>query len=147
MKFMALVPDEVLGASVTETILQVVAAINHQVRLLAWGVSFAGTGVTDPPVRAELVRQTTAGTSAALTLVKWNNSDGDTIDATALQDFTAEPTLGDILMAERVHPQAGYELWFPVDAIPIIGAGDRLGVRVITGTAAPNVSAFMLCEE
>lgn len=148
MKFAAVVADEALGAGATETLLQVVAAANHQAKVLGWGVSFAGTGVTDEPLRAELLRQTTAGTSSALTLVKWNDSDGDTIDASALQDFTAEPTAGDILVPERIHPQAGFEIWYPEGREPVIGAGDRMGIRVITPTGVnPNVSGFMVCEE
>ncbi len=148
MQFAAVVPDEALGAAATETILQVVAAANHQVTVLGWGVSFAGTGVTDEPLQAELLRQGSAGTSSVLTLVKWNDSDGDTIDASALQDFSAEPSGPVTLHPERVHPQAGFEIWFPEGREPIIGAGDRMGIRVITPTGVnPNVSAFMLCKE
>jgi len=148
MKFVAVVPDEVLAAAATETVVQVVAATNHQVKVMGWGVSFAGVGVTDEPLRAEFCTQTTAGTSSALTLQKWNASDGDTIDATALQDFSAEPAASTVLQAERVHPQAGYEIWFPDGKEPVIAAGTRMGIRVVTPTGVnPNISAFMVCEE
>ena len=148
MIFAAVLDDEAIAASATETLIQVVAATNHQVSVLGWGVSFAGTGVTDSPVRVELIRQTSAGTSSSLTLVKWHDSDGDTIDATALQNFSAEPTSGDVISATRVHPQAGYEIWYPEGLQPVIGAGDRLGLRVITPSGVnPNVSAQMICRE
>ncbi len=148
MQFVAAVPTEDLAAGATETVVQVVAAPNHQVKVLAWGVSFAGVGVTDEPLRAELLRQTSAGTSASLTLVKWMDSDGDTIDASALQDFSAEPSGPAVLHPERVHPQAGFEIWFPEGREPKIGAGDRMGIRVITPSGVnPAVSAFMVCEE
>ena len=148
MQFAAVITDEAVTAANTETLVQVIAATNHPVKLLAWSVSFAGVGVTDEPLRVEIVRQTTAGTSSALTLVKWNDSDGDTLDASGLQDFTAEPTLGDILNATRVHPQAGYEIWYPEGKELKIGAGDRMGLRIITPSGVnPNVSGFMVCQE
>ncbi len=148
MKFVAAVPTEDLAAGATETVVQVVAATNHQLKILAWGVSFAGTGVTDEPLRAELCDQSTAGTSASLTLVKWNSSDGDTIDATALQDFSAEPAASTVLHPERIHPQAGFEIWYPDSKEPVLGAGDRMGIRVITPSGVnPAVSAFIVCEE
>ncbi len=97
MKFALVKVSEELTASATETLVQVVAATNHQVKIKKWEVSFAGVTVTDEPIEVQLTRQSSAGTSSALTPVKWHDSDGDTIDATGRQDFTAEPTTGDIL--------------------------------------------------
>lgn len=148
MKFAAVKASEEVSAAATETILQVIAATNHQVKILGWGGSFAGTTVTAEPIELQLIRQTTAGTASALTLVKWSDSDGDTIDASALHDFTAEPTAGDILSSVLVHPQTGYEIWYPEGREPIIGAGDRIGIRVITPSGvSPDATAPMVCEE
>lgn len=148
MRFVAIITPETLAAAATETLLQVVAATNHAVKVLAWGVSFQGGEPADDMIRCELLRQTTAGTSSSLTLVKWDDSAGDTLDASALQDFSGEPTAGDILAVEHAHSQAGFAIWYPDGKEPVIGAGDRMGIRVITPTGVnPNAVAQMVCEE
>lgn len=147
-KFSAVVADEAFSAAATETVIQLLAATNHAFKLLGWGISFAGTGVTDEPIRIEILRQTGAGTSSALTLVKWDDSVADTFDTSALDSFTGEPTAGDILHPARAHPQAGYDIWYPEGKEIIVGAGDRIGMRIITPTGVnPNASAYMVGEE
>jgi len=144
----ARVKDEALAASATETIVQIVAATNHRVKVVAWGVYFAGTSVTAQPVQATLQKQTSAGTSSALTVEQWQAPDDDTFDTAALQDFTAEPTKSGWEHPTRVHPQAGYEIWFPEGKEPTIEAGGRAGVEVITPAGVnPNCTAFIVFEE
>jgi len=146
-KFSAVVTDEAFSAAATETVVQVVAGTNHAFKVLGWGIAFAGTGVTDEPIRIELLRQTTAGTSSALTIVDWQPT-ADTLDSSALDSFTVEPTAGDILSATRTHPQAGYEIWYPEGKEPESAAAGRIGIRIITPTGVnPNASAYMVCEE
>ncbi len=148
MKFAAVKVSEEIAAGAPETLLQVVAATNHQIDILGWSVSFAGVTVTDEPIEVQLIRQSTAGTSSSLGLVKWEDSDSDTIDATALHDFTVEPTLGDLLTSVLVHPQGGYEIWYPAGAEPKIGGGDRMGIKVIAPAGVnPAATSQMVCRE
>ncbi len=137
--------EEALAAATAETVLQLVAAANHRVKVKEWGVFFDGVSVTAEPVLVEIVRQSTAGTSSALTPVKVDDSLPETLQTTARDKVTVEPTTGDVLDAVQVHPQQG---WKEVDSdyIYIVGGGDRLGIRV-TAPAAVNCKASMKFEE
>ena len=135
-----------LVAATAKTIIQVVAPANHRQRILGWGVFFDGTSVTAEPVQVELIRQSTAGTSAALTPVKDDDSLAESILSTARKTFTVEPTSGDILDVVEVHPQQGYEVMYPLGQEKKCGGGDRVGIRC-TAPAAVNVRAKMRVEE
>lgn len=144
----AQISEEALAAGATETLIQLVAAANHRVKILRWGVFFDGTTVTDEPIQVELLRQTTAGTASALTPVKADDSIADTLQTTAQQDFTVEPAAGDILDSIEVHPQQGYEIIYPLGQEFIIGGGDRIGLRVTTPAGVnPNARAKIVFEE
>lgn len=135
-----------LSAATAKTVLQLVAATNHRVKLLGWGVFFDGTSTTAEPVQIRLLRQTTAGTMTALTPTKRDDSIADTLLTTAQHTATAEPTAGDVLDALECHPQQGFKEWYPMGAEVIIGGGDRLGLEV-TAPATVNCRAAMTFEE
>ncbi len=143
----ALTNSEALGAAAAETVLQLVAAANHRALVVEWDISFNGQVTTDEPVVVELLRQTSAGTSSSLTINKENEADDETIQTTALQDFSAEPTGTTVIRRYYVHPQRGYA-WAAggdVKPIPIIG-GSRLGWRV-TAPAAVDCAITAVFEE
>jgi len=135
-----------LVAATAKTIIQVVAPANHRVKVLRWGVFFDGVVVTAEPIQVELTRQSTAGTSVALTPVKNDDSLAESILSTARKTFTAEPTSGDIIDVVEVHPQQGYEIIYPMGQEKRCGGGNRIGIRC-TAPAAVNVRAKMECEE
>jgi hypothetical protein len=134
MHGIASVSGVTLDAATTETMIQLAAAANHQVKISMWSVSFNGTSNTNEPVLVEVLRQTTAGTASSLTLVKKNDSEADSFDVTAQQTFTAEPSAGNVLEQHYVHPQTGMTIHYPLGGELKIGAGDRLGIRA----TAPN---------
>jgi hypothetical protein len=108
-----------LTAATIRTVLQVLAPTNIRVKVKRWGVFFDGVSVTGEPVQVELLRQTTAGTMSALTLVKKLNLGSETIQTTATHSATStEPTASDIYDAKEVHPQQGYEYIFPLGTAP-----------------------------
>ena len=76
--------DEVLATATTLTMLQLVAAANHPIIILAWGVSFDSEAAGDEPIKCRLQIQTSAGTSGASTVQQWNKSRSDTFDTTGL---------------------------------------------------------------
>lgn len=135
-----------LTAATAKTVLQLVAAANHRVKLLSWGIFFDGTSTTGEPVQVRLLRQTTAGTATALTPTKRDDSIADTLLTTAQHTATAEPTAGDLLEAIECHPQQGYQAFYPMGAEVIIGGGDRVGLEV-TAPATVNCRAMFLFEE
>lgn len=143
----ATVIEQALTAATIETVVQLVAAANHRVKVLAWGVYFDGTSVSAEPVEIALTRQGDAGTSSANTPRKIDDSLAETLLTTARDAFTAEPSSNtDIVAVAEVHPQASYVEIFPMGQEIIIGGGDRLGIRC-TAPAGVNVRAFMKFEE
>ncbi len=137
--------EQALAAATAETVIQLVAPANHLLKLKGWSISFDGVVVTAEPIIVELYRQTSAGTSSALTPLKVNDSLAETLQATARDKFTAEPTLGDLMDVFEVHPQQG---WKEVDAdyLYMIAGGARLGIRA-TAPAAVNCKSWMKYEE
>jgi hypothetical protein len=131
---MGVVKGITLGAAAIETLIQLVAAANHAIKLTEVMVSFHGVDATHEPVLVEILRQTDAGTASALTLVKADNSVADTLDTTAQKTVTVEPTAGDVLKAFTVHPQTSVIYPIPPDAPLLCGAADRIAVRA----TAPN---------
>ena len=139
---------QALGAATVETIVQIIAASNHRVRIKRWGVFFTGTSGTEAPVKVRLLRQTSAGTSSALTPTIQSPAGADeTIQTTALQGFSGvEPTASDVLDIAEVHPQSGYEVIIPFDMPVDIPGGGRVGIEC-TAPSAVNVVAKIVFEE
>lgn len=134
------VTGQITTGTSTKTLLQIVAASNHKVLIDEISISFNGVSNTAEPIKVDVLRQTTAGTMSALTLVKDPDDFDETIQTTAQHTATAEPTAGDVLMSEHVHPQQNFLWQAPFGRQIAIGGGDRLGIRV---TAAASVSAIV----
>lgn len=124
------------------TMLQVVAAANHRVKVNEIGVSFEGIDPEGQPILVEILRQTTAGTSSAATPVKINPADDETLQVTAIKAATVEPTAGDVLDMMLIHPQTGRD-WQAVFAGEfIVPGGTRLGVRVSAAASVNGVATI-----
>lgn len=144
-KGVALVSENVAA---TETLIQLVAAVNHAIRITEASIGFQGTSTTAEPIKCELIRQTSAGTSVALTIREADDANSDTFDTIALQDFTAEPTdAGDIIRSWNVHPQTGVIYPPPERDDIMLAAGGRIGLRVVGPGAAVDVEAYIAFEE
>lgn len=129
-----------------KTIVQIIAAANHKVAIDEIAISFRGTSNTAEPILVQVMRQTSAGTMPALTLKKDPDDWDETIQTTAAHTATAEPTSGDVLMEEYVHPQTGYTWQAPEGRKIAIGGGDRLGV-VVTAAASVSCTCRVCGEE
>lgn len=145
-RFKAVTGEISTGTSV-KTIIQVVAASNHGVLIDEISISFKGTSNTAAPILVLVRRQTSAGTMSSLTPVKDPDDSDETLQTTAQHTATSEPTGGDILFAEEVHPQLGWSWQAPGRGREIkIGGGDRLGITVTAGADVSCV-ARMAGEE
>jgi hypothetical protein len=137
------------ASAAAKTVLQVVAGSTTRQLVKAWEVSLDGADSTKTPVLVELVRQTTAGTASALTLVKHDEASVAALGS-AQQTFTIEPTAGDILASVYLSPAGGiYSYQFPLGDEPVIASSGRLGIRVTTvaGSGTPNVAAWLKFSE
>lgn len=137
------------ASAAAKTVLQVVAGSTTRPVVKSWEVSLDGADGTKTPVLVELVRQTTAGTASALTLVKHDEASPAALGS-AQQTFTVEQTAGDILASVYLSPAGGiYSYQFPLGDEPVIASSGRLGVRVTTfaGSGTPNVAAWLKFSE
>lgn len=135
-----------LAVATAKTVLQARAPTNQRVVLLRWGVFFDGVSVTGEPVQIELMFQTTDGTMTSITPKKIDGSLGETVQTTAGENATSEPTEGDFIAAFNVHPQQGLMIVYPLGQEPVMGGGDRIGIKC-EAPAAVNCRPFMVVEE
>jgi hypothetical protein len=137
------------ASAAAKTLLQVVAGSTKRLAVKSFEVSFDGADSTKTPILVELLRQTTAGTASALTLVKHDEASEAAI-ATAQQTVTAEPTAGDVLSSVYLSPAGGiYSYQFPLGDEPVVAVSGRIGIRVTTvaGSGTPNVAAWLKFSE
>ena len=126
-----------------KTILQVVAAANHALLIDEWSISFEGVSNTAAPIQVILARQSTAGTlDTAVTPSSSPDDSDETLQVTAGSDASVEPTTGDILDTQLVHPQTGYTWQAPFGKQYKVGGGDRLAIRVTAGANVDCVVRF-----
>ncbi len=115
------------------TVLQIVAASNVREKLKRLRIGFNGQSGANEPVLCELLMQSDAGTSSALTPIK-TGAGGETLQVTARHTATVEPTGSTVVWRQYVHPQTNYETDLTDFQLP---GGSRVGLRV---TAPNNVS-------
>ena len=138
-------PEVATGTSL-KTILQITAPANQRLVVKEWAVSMDGQSNTNGPVQALIVRQTTAGTMSALTPRKMNQSDQETLQATALQNATVEQTTTDTVMALQQHPQGGFHWQARFGDELVIQGGERLALQILAGNDV-NAIAMVMYEE
>jgi hypothetical protein len=120
----------------TRTLIQLQAPTSREIVIHELAVSFSGIDNLAVPIEVQLLRQVDAGTASSLSIAKSDDSDVHTVQSSAQEAFTVEPTAGSIVRSWFVHPQSGI-VYQPVAGQTLtMQGGDRLGVRVVT----PDVS-------
>lgn len=138
---------EVATTTSTKTIVQLVAPTNQRLKVWQWGVGFKGITNSDAPIKVDLVEQSTAGTSSALSTVREPDGGSETLQGTAREAVTVEPTLTSVLESHEIHPQGGSFDWVAPQINPILMAGGkRLGIRVTAGVSV-SCTAYFRYEE
>ena len=119
-----------------KTLLQVATPSTTNIKIIGWGISFAGIVVTDPAGEVQLVDVNVAATVTTQTPAKRGNPDAQNsvcVGGTALTgyDASAEGTItaSRILDPQYVHPQAGYAIWFPARAPILLKPSRFLRIR------------------
>ncbi len=126
-----------LAAATTKTLVQLVAATNHGITIVSFGVGFNSIAAGDEPIQCRLQIQTSAGTSGASTKINHRNHalDGhETFDTTGRDLFTVEPSKDTNFPTRLIHPTSGFEIWYPEGGPIEIGSAERIGLEVISGT-------------
>lgn len=140
------------AANTNLTLVQVVPPTNQRVLVHHAVFSIDGTSATDDTFACELATQTSAGTASALSPGKFNETDGETIQTSAQQTFTGEPTTTTIKAAGHIQEEGDrFEWGYPRNPNPIpVKGGNRLGARIRPGTTITGtvkVRVILLCEE
>lgn len=124
------------------TLFQVVAPASQRLLLLGIELMPLGATAATAPIPFDVVRQTTAGTASSLSAVKTAPDAAESVQATAQQTFTAEPTLGESKFQFSLHQQ-GSRLWTPPSGAIVIAGGERWGLRYLSSTFVQvKVQAF-----
>lgn len=137
---------QAVAAATVLTVASIVASSSKQIRLVRWSISFNGADVAKAPVRVELLRLTSNGTSSAFTPKKLDPN-ADTPMATGRTTFTAEPVAGEVLEVHFISPAGGgiVEAYAPDERV-VVAASGALGIRVLAADAV-NASAFLIFDE
>jgi hypothetical protein len=132
-----------------KTMLQIAPPTNIAIVVPEIHVSFDGTTSNAAKVLVELVRSATGGTGTSLTSgdapQKINGGDPESLQSTAKENFSAEPSGGIVIARRWVHPQADYT-FRPRCKLKGGSPGDTLGIRCTCSTAV-NVRASIEFEE
>jgi len=119
-----------------------IAPANQGIRINRIGVSFKGISNTQAPFLVELVRQTSAGTMTAygaLGPIKRDSGISSSLQTTGAHSATStEPTTGDLLASEYVHPQTGVEKFLSLQHDVVVAPGERIGLRVTADSSVDS---------
>jgi hypothetical protein len=137
-----------LTGGVERTVLMICAPANQRVRLLGWGVFFDGIYVTAQPVEVTLYKVSVDGTLTPVTVTKTRPAaDVPTPNTTAKGAATgADPTVSEVVDILEVHPQAGYEVKYPLGQEIVLAGGEKLAIKCLAAETV-NVRAKMHFEE
>lgn len=135
-----------LSAGVAKTVVSATAAANHRFLVRGIKVFFKGTSATDTPVTIRLFRPTNAGTATAVTALKNHDGDDETPQTAGFKDYSAEPTVGDVLEIWEIHPQTGLIEFLPLGEEVHVKGGGRIGLEM-KAAQAQTVSAGLYIDE
>ncbi|WP_043637072.1 hypothetical protein [Nonomuraea candida] len=152
------IADDVASGTAQKTILQIANPVanpgSHRIAVYGYRISYRGTNSSAQPVRSLVARQTTAGGGGAsppvaVPAVKLDPATPDST-ITAVKGpaaaWTTEPTLGDIVIGQRIHPQAGVSEFIPFGDEVIVAPGGWLAV-VVVAAATVDVTAQLYWRE
>lgn len=143
-KFYVPFVDVSLAANTAKSVVSILAAANHNVRVDGFEVWFDDTVGSDKPVLVELVSFGTDGTGSANTC-KITNLAANTLQTTSKNTYTAEPSTPSVLRSMRIHPQGGIVTFPPGESLVVAGGG-ILCLR-LTSVAAIHATGGFFCEE
>lgn len=130
------------GSGAWKTILLIAAPANTALRLIQSKISFNGTSPTGGKIRVRIARSATGGTGTNVTPAKVNASDAETLQTTAKENFSGEPSGGTTVIESYVHPQSGEEFRLNLK----VKAGETVAIQVNAPSAVDAV-AMMQFEE
>jgi len=130
------------STTATKTLLEITASANVALFIKNAVVSFDGTTNTGPKVLVEMVRTKNKGTGTSVGSIAWvndNKGDPETPQATARENFSAEPTGAGVVIYKRlVHPQGDFTIPKSVK----VEKDSTLAIRVTVSSAVNCMAGF-----
>lgn len=113
-----------------KTALQITAPTNQALTVKGISGTCDGTNNTATPGILQLVAQSSAGTmSAATPVMSPIDAYSESIQSTSQYNASAEPTTGNVLWSQHVHPQWGKRFDWSYGVFIRVGGGKRVGLR------------------
>ena len=132
----------------TRTLVQIVAAANRPCKILEVGITFAGTDNVGAPIETQLLRQANTPSGPAAVAEAHGQEDASYAEGlTHFEDFTDEPTPGDVLRRWFVHPQTGLIYTNPWPSRLIVPQASIIALRVISPAVTVNIVGYIVVEE
>ncbi|MFG1873398.1 hypothetical protein ACGFIV_00995 [Sphaerisporangium sp. NPDC049003] len=148
------IAEEVLSTTSLKTILQITNPntnpASHRIAVYGVRISGAGTNSIAEPARVLVGRQTTAGTGGVALTAGFGPVPLDPAmpasSITAVKGpagaWTTEPTLTDVIMAQKIHPQTGMGEFIPLNDEPRVAPNGRLAVLVVATISVAITAQF-----
>lgn len=137
---------EVATGTALKTLLQVATPSGTDIRVIAWGVSFDGVVVTDPPGQVTLIDVDVAASVTTLTPTEYGSDDNQASLCVGGASATGYNASGEgtitgsrILGGEEIHPQTGYEVWIPERYQPRVKASRFLRIRALFSVSINSI--------
>lgn len=129
---------EVATGTAIKTVLQIATPSSTDLRIRGWGISFDGVVAANPAGVVTLIDVSVAATVTALSPEKWGSDDSPAslcVSGTSASgyDASAEGAISGsrIIDGQDIHPQTGYAIWFPDNALPKVKASRFLRIRTL----------------
>lgn len=132
-----------LSANTDKTVLQLLAAANHRIKIKGYSLTIGGIIVKDIQLRVLL--QTTAGTPGSTPTITKTTGADETVQTVAKSTFSAEPSEGNVLQHKFL--QSSYEKIFPLGGELIIAGGSYVAISVKSVGDTASVVAEFTFEE
>lgn len=137
-----------LVAATTKTVMNVINSATGLFRIVELAVAFDGVSSTAIPVLVELCKSTqaAAGTGTSHTIIQVRGP-VRTVQATALRNYSAEPTVLTTVKRWLIHPQTGITVFYPLGREPEqLAASNAYAIRC-TAPAGVNIQGHIEFEE
>lgn len=126
--------------SATVSLMTFSADTNRPVIIHEFTISTNGTDSTKAPIEFQLVRCSTSGTGASLSLSISDERDTTGLGVTALETISAEPTVVEVLRSFYVPVYQSSLIYVPPKQIVIAGGG--FAALKVVGSPSPSISVI-----
>lgn len=137
-----------------KTLLAIKAPANIGVAVKSVTVTADSNNAGQQAMLVELVRYSGAaggqsdGTAGSAGVATRKHTGLNTIQTAVNKNYSAEPTVAEVLESWHVNPAAGMQYPFPINEEPIARNGELMGVRITSNSGiTPNVAIALECEE